>query len=233
MVRRFPKHIFLTSLAITIAIFVAGLLLGWNLDNVRTSVIMEELQGNELDAESFIIEQSFWDIVANENRCDVAEARLNSLSMELSEVGDYLTNYQKKNIFKEGEYRELARRYFLLEIKTYILYYDLKENCEMKNDVILFFYGTNHALSEIQGKTLDNIVDGGNNTLDIFSINNDFEGDAAIETIKIYYNITEVPTLIINNDVKIEGYANYAQIVSHLNAQDYGYSQLQEVSTLS
>ncbi|MDP3727908.1 MAG: hypothetical protein Q8R18_00495 [bacterium] len=213
----FPKYIFLTSLVITLLVFVAGLFLGWNLDTLRSSELLSDLRNNELDTESYLVERAFWDSYGGED-CRFAELRLNSLSAELAELGQYLNSYQKKNIFEEDEFQYLARRYFLLEIRGYILYNELKENCAIQNDVILYFYGFEDEESQKQGYVLDKIVDRSNGTVDIFSINKDYEGDGALETVKLYYNVTVTPTIIINGNTKKEGYVNYDEIKELLNA---------------
>lgn len=213
----FPKHIFITSLAITVVVFLAGLLLGWYLDSSRTSEILTDLQSNELDTESYLVEQAFWDSFGGED-CSFADARLNSIALQLRDLGQYLTSYQQKNIFQENEFKYLARRYFILEIKGYVLYNDLRNTCDVHNNVILYFYGPEDSESQKQGYVLDSLVQQSNGTIDIFSINKDFAGDEAIETLKLYYNITVAPTIIINGDIKKEGYQSYPQIQELLNS---------------
>jgi len=214
----FPRYIFLTSLAITLLVFVAGLFLGWNLDSLRSSELLSDLRNNELDTESYLVERAFWDSYGGED-CNFAEIRLNSLSAELAELGQYLNSYQQKNIFEEEEFQYLTRRYFLLEIRGYILYNELKENCALENDVILYFYGFEDEESQKQGYVLDAIVDRSNGTVDIFSFNKNYPGDGALETLKLYYNITSTPTTIINGDIKKEGYADYDEIKELLHAE--------------
>ena len=207
----FPKHIFITSLAMTIVIFLAGLMLGWYLDSSRTSSILTDIQSNELDTESYLVEQAFWDSFGGED-CAFSDLRLSSISLQLSDLGQYLSSYQKKNIFQESEFQYLARRYFILEIKGYVLYNELKTKCDVQNDVILYFYGPDDPESEKQGFVLDKLVQQSNHSIDIFSINKDFAGDQAIETLKIYYNITTTPTIIVNGNEKREGYVGYDEV---------------------
>lgn len=212
-----PKYVFVTSLIITLLVFGAGILLGWKLDTLRSGDINEDLRMNELDAESYLIEQTFWESFGGDD-CSFAEQRLNSLSAELVILGQYLNNYQQKNMFEEKEFEYIARRYFLLEIKGYLLFNELKQECDIKDQVILYFYTPAESQSEMQGYVLDRIVENSNGTINVFSINKDFEDDGAIDSLILYYNITQSPTIIINGEIKKEGYVSYSEIVELLGA---------------
>jgi len=213
MVKKFPNRIFLTSLVITVIVFVAGLLLGYNLDILRTTSILDELKGNELDTESYLVEQAFWESFGGDD-CSFAQPRLTSISGQLGELGNILNSYEEKSIFEADEFAYLARRYFLLEINAYILEMDLKEECGLDNTVILYFYGTEDTASETQGFILDKLVGRGEGTVDVYSINQEFEGEPAIDTLVLYYNITDVPTLIINGETRKEGLTSYAELLA-------------------
>lgn len=212
-----PRHIFITSLAITIVVFIGGLLLGWYLDTLRSGAVFSDLRENELDAESYLLEQSFWETFGSDD-CPFAEARLNAISVELAELGQDLNRYEKKQLFWEEEFSYLARRYFLLEVKGYLLYQDLKQRCAVTNTVILFYYSLDDQQSEIQGYVLDKVVARSNGTVDVFSFNVDFEGDTMIDTLERYYNVTTAPTIIINGEIKKEGYVSFEELKELLNA---------------
>jgi hypothetical protein len=218
MVKTFPKHIFVTTLLITMVVFTAGLFLGWQLDNFRTLELLDDLRVNELDSESFLVEQAFWETFGG-GSCEYGHERLNSLSVQLAELGQYLNKYEKKSIFEEDEFQYLARRYFILEIKAYTQLYQLQQDCELNTDYILYFYGQEDDESENQGYVLDKLVSHSNGTVDIFSINYDYQFDYAIETAKAYYNVTSTPTLIINGEEKIEGFVSYQELRQLINAE--------------
>ena len=201
----------MTSLLITLAIFVGGLLLGFSLDNIRTSQILGGLEGNELDTESFLVEQAFWEEFAGDD-CNFAEPRLNSISKQLTELGQYLEEYEEKSLFEKDEFEYLARRYFLLEIKAYTLEIELREECGLDNTVILFFYGNDDPDSVNQGLILDRIVEKSDSSIDVYSVNKDFEGDEAVDSIKLFYEITDTPTMIINGETRVEGYVNFPSL---------------------
>jgi len=210
-----PRYIFLTSLAITIVIFVAGLLLGYTLDNFRSDDILDDLKLNEIETESYVVEQMFWDSVEEEG-CGSIELRMASVSEELGELGNLLASYQSKSLFSDEEFVYLARSYFLQEIKSYSLFVRMKEECNFSNDVILFFYDPEGTDSESQGYVLDMVVTRTNHTVMIYSINAEFEGESAIDSIKLYYNVTTTPTLVINGDVKKEGYVSVNEVLELL-----------------
>lgn len=206
-----PRYIFLSSLAITIVIFVAGLMLGYNLDGLRTGDVMSELQNSEIETESYVVEQLFWDSVEGEG-CGNVDVRIGSLSQELGELGQNLVSYEQKSLFSDAEYEYLARKYFLEEIRTYLLFNSLKENCNLNQDLILFFYNTDDSESETQGYVLDKIRNADNSSVLVFSFNANFEEESAINSLKIYYNITETPTMIINEDIKQVGYTSFSEV---------------------
>ncbi|MBI5797604.1 hypothetical protein HZA98_01730 [Candidatus Woesearchaeota archaeon] len=208
----FSKQIFLTTLLISILVFGAGLLLGWNLDKYRSQDVSDDLRTNELDTESFLIEQNFLDSFAGGDDCSFAEPRLAQISSELIQLGQTLESYEQKNIFQDAEFKYLARRYFLLEIKGYTQFNELKDKCHIKNDVILYFYDPEDSQSALQGYVLDRVANEANGSVDVFSINQNFAGDSAISTVKIYYNITTSPTIIVNGKEKREGYTSYEEV---------------------
>ena len=210
-----PRYIFLSSLAITIVIFVAGLMLGYNLDSFRTDDVMTELQNSEIETESYVVEQLFWDSVEGEG-CGNVDVRISSLSVELGELGQDLVSYEQKSLFSDAEYEYLARKYFLEEIRTYILFNSLKETCDLDKNMILFFYDPEDSESETQGYVLDKVRNTSNNTVLIFSFNSDFEGENAIESMELYYNITETPTMIINENIKQVGYTSFSEVLELL-----------------
>ena len=210
-----PRYIFLTSLAITIVIFVAGLLLGYALDDIRSDDILDNLKVNEVETESYVVEQMFWESVEEEG-CGTVELRMASVSEELVELGYSLAEYQSKSLFSDEEFSYLARSYFLQEIKSYSLFVNMKDKCEFSNDVILFFYSPENTDSESQGYVLDMIVGRTNHTVAIYSINAEFESESAIDALKLYYNVTELPTLIINGEDKLEGYSTVDEVLALL-----------------
>lgn len=210
-----PKKIFARSFVIAILLFVAGILLGLGIDFARTSDMVNDFRQSELDSESYLIEQNFLAFFGGD-KCAQAEQRLNQLSKELGKIGTYLIKYESKNIVKQKDYDYYLRKYFLSEIKTYTYYSQIKTECDIGEDIILFFFKVDEPDSVNQGDILDVIVSQ-NKDVSVFSINVDYKDDPVIESVKSKYNIKTTPTLIINNDIKKESLTNKQEILDIIN----------------
>ena len=104
------KKIIIISLVITILIFSAGLLLGLSLDDTRLSDIVNNLNQNELNSESYLVEQDFIKTVGGDV-CDLSDPRTQGLSSELAKLGQLLSKYEPSNLFRQTEYTYLKAKY--------------------------------------------------------------------------------------------------------------------------
>ncbi len=203
------KKIIFVSLIITVLIFLAGLLLGLSLDDTRVSDLIDNLNQNELNSESYLVEQDFIKNLGG-NLCELSSPRINVLSSELAKLGQLLTKYESTGLLKASEYDHSKRKYFLLEIKTYTLFTNLKKECNYKFNTILYFYDKDHQESLNQGYILDSLVASRDN-IHVLSFDRNFR-EPALETLKLHYNITTSPSLIINNELKKEGLTSLEEL---------------------
>jgi|SRR3989344_546232 len=203
------KRIIFVSLFITILIFLAGLLLGLSLDDTRVNDIITNLNQNELNRESYLVEQDFIKNLGG-GTCYLSDQRINTLSGELTKLGQLITRYEPKGILREDEYEYLKRKYFLLEIKTYTFFTTLRKECDYNFNTVLFFYDINHQESLNQGYILDSLVES-KKDVHVFSLDRNFE-ESSLETVKFHYNISYSPSLIINDKIRKEGLASLEEL---------------------
>lgn len=203
------------SLGISVMIFTAGLLLGISLDDTKINDIIININQNELNSESYNVEKEFLNVFGG-NKCTLSNPRLNELSEESTKIGRLLTKYELTNTIKKPDFDYLKRKYSLLEIKIYNLFNSLKKECGYNYTTILFFYGNNDDFSTRQGYVLDTLVKI-NPNIHIFSFDYNFKADPALETLKIYYNITASPSLIINNKIKKEELTDLDSLIKITN----------------
>ena len=203
------------SLGLSIMIFTAGLLLGISLDDTKVNDLVANINQNELNTESYSVEKEFLGTFGGD-KCSLSSPRVKALSEEIVNIGRLLTKYETTSVFEQSEFNYLKRKYSLLEIKAYSLFTQLKEECNYNYTTILFFYDINDDNSLRQGHVLDALVKI-NSNIHIFSFDRLFREDPTMETVKIHYNITSSPTLIINNKIKKEGLADLENLIKFAN----------------
>ncbi len=208
------KKILLVSFSITILVFLAGLLLGLSLDDTKVSDLINNLNQNELNRESYLVEQEFMQTVGG-NLCDLSSPRIQGLSNELANLGQLLTSYEKTSLLRNSEYIYLKTKYFLLEIRTFALFTNLKKECDYDLNTMLYFYDQGEQESLNQGYIIDSLVESHDN-LHIFSFDRNFE-EPTLDALKLHYNITKSPAIIINNEIKKEGLTDLNELKEILN----------------
>src|SRR3990167_5197079 len=105
--KKYFRHILITSLLFTIFVFIGGIILGWSLDNFRENDLLNTLQQNELDTDSYLTEQQFLSKLPLVERCELSEIRSSVLSEELRELGKLLNKYEEEEILDESSYNYL------------------------------------------------------------------------------------------------------------------------------
>ena len=215
MVRVFRKDMLVTSFLIALFIFILGFYLGSIIDETRIADSEEMILVTQLDTDSFVTEKEFlttfnvWD-------CPLLNSRMQGLGEDLREVGEIISKYDARSISNIDVYNQLKRKYFLLELRAYTLRKQILQTCDSEGgDVILFFYDVTDSQESLnQGYALDSVVEKQENVF-IFSIDGGFD-EPAINSLKVFYNITYEPTIIINYEERIEGYISEEEILKLL-----------------
>ena len=230
MKEQYIKHIFITSLIAAIVIFTSGIMIGWVLDNYRTDEVLSIIKDNELNSESYNIEQIFLENMGNTD-CEILTPRIERISEDLGETGRELQRYGSASDFKKEEFDYLKRRYFLMEIKFYNLIYNYQDSCENEYTPILYFYKIDDDVSEMQGYVLDEFVkkynedttsengDKKHGKVVVLSIDGEYDEDPLISTIMNTYNINidNLPAMIINFETIREGFVGKDELETIFN----------------
>ena len=209
------RRLLVKAIVITTVVFLLGLFVGTQLDTVRTNTAFETLRQSELDMQSYLAEQDFYQAFGS-YRCELAQPQLTRLSERLGELGYNLVTYEERSTFSKEDYTYLLRKYFLEEIRAYTLFTQLKERCHLNTTLILYFFDPQDSLSERQGRALDVLVkkrDG----ISVFSINFQYTGDSLVDGLKLYYNVTRTPTLIINSNVTLDTFVPLDELETYLS----------------
>ncbi len=208
--KKLRKYIFITSLVITLVIFALGLLLSYGLDFARINHITRIMQDHEISSRAYKMEMDFIDTFGGD-KCDLMIDKIDELKSEIAQVGQDLSNYGGKSFFKKNDFDYLKRKYFLLEMKFYVLVKDFNIECGKSYVSVIFFYEIDNDDSERQGYVLDDIGQSMRDKAVILSFDKDYDDEPALDILKNKYGVEEAPTIIIE-DIIIDRFAYTGEI---------------------
>jgi len=198
---------FLIGTAIFILIFSLSYAISY-LEFRRISNLQEDLAYDIFEDK---LDYSLFDegICANES--------FDRISRDLGFQGRIIDDLERK-LGKNNENVLFRKKFYtLIELEHFEFVKLLNERCNLEIQTILFFYsnsGPNLELSEEVGKLLD-VVHNRNENLMIYSFDIDL-GSYLTEKLKEKYMVDKSPTLIINEEVKVENPQNISDIEKHL-----------------
>ncbi len=189
---------FVSVLAITILIFVAGILFGQFLTNVKSNSIkavdqelLFELQDIQVQAQA-----------AQDFPCGSSE--LFVLGSRIDDLGAKITNLENQLGKTDERIIALKRPYSLLLIQHYLLIKSRVERCGEKYTLVLFFYSNkpeNIEAGERQGYILGYLANKyGYDNVKVYSLDGDLDV-GAIDVLEERYGIKVYPTTVINDKV--------------------------------
>lgn len=205
------KDILVFALVLTLFVFFVGFLLGSSLDRFRVTDATTLVRTSELEVESFLLEQDFFDTFTSDP-CSFSDERLRYMSDAIVEVGQRLRTYELNDLTQQAEYDWLRGRYFLLELKYYTQLQRIQTSCAPSDrDVVLFFYDVDdHPDSLRQGYVLDQLVKS-YPSLIVLSIDRTF-ANPFVQSVTQFYNVTTAPTLILNGAALRVGFVSEGEL---------------------
>ncbi len=208
--KRYKQHLLITSFIVAAVIFLAGLALGWTLDNFKVNAITEALKQNELNTESFLLESEFIENFGGDY-CELLNFRIKDLQKSIAQTSEQLSTWGEGKKFKESDFDYLKRKYFLLEIKFLFLLQDMTHTCGKNYDTILFFYNIDDSQSMRQGYALDE-VRMTRDDLIVLSFDKNYAAEPLMLVLLTKYNIESAPAIVINGQKTISGYTSAEKI---------------------
>jgi len=218
------KHIILFAILISIILYFSGVFSGLYANKLvkestkkdisifkeETEQDLEILQGYidflDTNLKSMQLDQTFSETLNEEEMCKFSTISLKELFRQLSFYWDRLPyrieEYEKYNELSE-EYNLLKRQYAHVSIRTWILARNQYEKCNADLVHGLYFYSADCEECIRQGEQLDKFNEKiRNQGTEIIMFPIDFYLDEPIvENLKIYYGITELPAIIVNDKV--------------------------------
>jgi len=183
----------LATFSLATLIFLVGIMFGNFISNKKIDMIMGLEQ--DLKTETYAAETQY--MLLTQEPC--RDVDTSPLTEELYQIGSKIAYMENQLGATNKKVIELKEYYSLLEIKHWMLLKKIQSECNQDFNLILYFYSNNgDCLScEQQGFILNYIKKKHENTkIYSFDINNK---NSALSTLKLLYNITGTPSLVIND----------------------------------
>ena len=206
---KISTRIYLKAALLTFLVFIAGVAIGWYLDESRVSFVKSRIDELEISFSNLALEEEFYRSVATDTKtlCNIYISKANELALQAGKLGSYLESFREISKFGLHDIESLKNRYFILNLQLWMYIRKLREECNYTATTILFFYTSINKCEDCiaQGIVLNQLKKKDPEKYMIFAIDADSKL-GIVDTLKTYFNVTKVPALVINEKQKLEGF---------------------------
>ena len=196
---------------ITALLLMSAFSLNWYTANLREDELKETYSGLSNSLSSSQLE---FEYITNygENNCELFDESIKLTRTNLVSINNKLIKY-KDYMISDYEFNSLKAEQTLLYIKIWMMTKQMKETCDMDLTTVLYFWDLT-TTSKQQGYVLDSIREANENVL-VIPIDYNFDL-GIIKLLKTDYEINSAPTILINEDIKLEGLKSREEIENYL-----------------
>lgn len=213
------KSVFWKAGIATLVIFVVGILVGIYIESIRSDKIREDYNELEIKWQDSKLRSDFYNLLGKDF-CDYAIDENLKFSDTIYERGKQIELAERANKFDEKLIKE-KRRYALLKTEFWINAMILKERCDANYHNVVYFYRDEpnsdfeKQQQNVQSGILKELKDKYGREIMLIPLAVDLD----ISVVDIFvntYNITEVPSILIDESVVLHGLHSIEDIESFL-----------------
>src|SRR3989338_8320814 len=138
--RKISKDKYIVAGVITLLIFGLGLTLGIILDDQRYNLVEEVNMEQEVRYLSLQMQYLYLNSFSSYNNCPILTTALKATVEDLSNSLGEVISYEEENKASDKRKDLVMRRYFLDNIRYWMLVKESQEKCQMEIVTILYFY---------------------------------------------------------------------------------------------
>ena len=209
--REVQKYRYLFAAVLTIVIFVLGILFSNFVDGARTNSLRTEIQQNNVELESRQLQLNYLQS-DNVESCSALEAGLKDIVSGYNERLGNLQGYSQQSFFNQQEFDVMKQSFILSGVRYWMFAQELRHKCDYNDNTALFFTSEIGDQGECadcgkMGEQLSLLKKKYGDRLLVFTVPTEME-DGMIDMLEGQYNVTEIPTVVINGNKtkKIEGF---------------------------
>ncbi|MBW2993580.1 thioredoxin family protein [Candidatus Woesearchaeota archaeon] len=192
--KRISKTKYVAVFATTTLIFIIGMYLG----NLISTEKINRLTDIEQEIKTKTMDMELQFLLLSEDPCSISD--FTKLSDELYQIGKKLSYMETQLGMDDENVIRLKDYYSLLEIRHWLFFKKVKEQCSRDIDFILYFYSADNCNDcEQQGYILTYLRKN-NPSLKVYSFDINLK-NFALDTIKGKYDIVKTPSIVINDEL--------------------------------
>ena len=208
------KDVFWKAGLFTLVVFMSGVLLGYLIESYRVDEIRNEYRTIEKDWADAKIQSRFYDLMEPSFCNESIKENLNFADRVYNE-GLKLERFEK-NSRLTNEILYDKERYVLLKLDFWLNSVFLKDKCKTNYTNLIYFYAQEPNLVQKAGQDAQSLIlkdlkDKYGQDLMLIPVPIDLD-IATINILKDAYNIDEIPSLLINEKIKLTGVNSIEEI---------------------
>lgn len=209
---------YLKAALITIAIAALGFFFIAQLDAMRAGELQGSVDELLFQAQSERIVYTYFQTMGNSTSeyCSYIYGSAQQKTSRIYDLAERIRYYEKSNLVN-AEYNRIRDQYYLSNAELYLNARAAAKYCGASPyTTILFFYKVKEDCPECraQGELLDKVVSG-NPGVRVFAFPSD-TGYAFIDVFLARHGITQVPSIVINDKVVLQGLHDEAEIEKYV-----------------
>jgi len=217
------KGIFAEVLILAVLVLLIGFILGFHVESLRTNAVINETRSFEIEALDLKLQDYYYQTMDNA-ACNQAIEQNLIFAENLYQKGLILEQYENANQISEDLARE-KKRYVLLKTELWFNSILLKNKCGGEGKTfhtVVYFYSNDkndlvkNGVQMAFSNMLKQVKEQQGNKIILLPI----AGDLGLNSVNLQekvYNITQLPTILIDEKVKITDVNDTSDIEKYLN----------------
>lgn len=200
-IRKISKRRYIIAFIFSCLIFTIGVFVGNSLSDERVAYLKDIAYKQQLDYQSLEMQSLYISSFELKNESCLAFRKILEKSLEnVANAQAKVELYMKQK--SDERYNDIKREYLIAQIRYFLLDQKLRDICYFDTVPLLYFYSDKDCPDcNPQGTILTYLKEKIKDKLLIFSLDVDFQQEALIDLFKVKYNITEVPSILVNDTI--------------------------------
>jgi hypothetical protein len=215
------KHrVFVESLILTLLILLIGFSIGFYVESSRANSIIQDYKDFEISVLDLKLQNYYYQIM-DQSSCNSAIEQNLIFAEDIYSVGLNLQKYEDAGEILESSLFNEKRRYVLLKTELWLNSILLKKKCDDSFHTVVYLYTQYPSLikdaeQDAISKILGSVKEDYGNDIVLIPIAADIGLDS-VDMLMDIYEIDTLPTILIDEDVKLKGFKTKEEIEIYLN----------------